>query len=123
MECIHCESVGKVFAEESYPCTHCGEKVIMEYYMCENCGLVWRTVDGAVDQGSLFTEEDRCDFEVDGMEKALNELVVNRKDTPSMSECISRCLKCNVISYEVKEGEFECSDPNCGFRWEVIKCE
>lgn len=123
MECIHCEGDGKVFAIESYPCSHCGQDLVMEYYMCGSCSLVWRTIDGVIDQSSLFTEEDRYDFEAAGMEEALNELVCNENDIRSMDECINRCLKCNALSYEVKRGSFECSDPACGFKWEVVECE
>lgn len=123
MECVSCEGKGKVFAVESYPCSHCNEKLVMEYYMCEACGLVWRTIDGIVDQDSLFTEEDRGDFEADGMEQALSELMMRKDATRSMDECINRCLRCNSISYEVKKGSFKCSDSDCGFEWEVIECE
>ena len=122
MECVNCGGKGEVFATESYPCSHCGEKLIMEYCMCPTCGIVWRTIDGIVDQDSLFTEEARIDFEVDGMEQALNELMMNKETERSMDECINRCLRCNSISYEVKKGSFKCSDPDCGFEWEVIEC-
>jgi len=121
MDCINCEGEGKVFAIESYPCTHCGERLNMEYYMCADCGLVWRTIDGVVDKDSLFTEEERVDFEVDGMERALNDLIQRREPARSMNEFINRCLNCNALSYEVKQGSYECSE--CGFRWEVIECE
>lgn len=122
MGCINCENEIEVtFAVERFPCLHCGEKVVIEYHMCSNCGIVWRTVDGAVDSGSIVTPDMRKTFDAEGLDDILGTLQEIHSEEHSMEELLHRCLQCNAISFEVKKGEYECVE--CGFMWEVVGCE
>ena len=122
MECISCGGDNAVVALlEIFPCKYCGQDLNIEYNICKDCGAAWKSIDGELISdmtlfdagiGDLFSkfEEELSEF---------TPIVNNNNKHIHIGDCIHRCLKCNVICYEVNENIYEC--PKCGFSWEVIK--
>jgi hypothetical protein len=139
MICINCQSGDyKVIYTERYPCSHCEGELVIEYCMCEQCGLLWRGADGVVIEGSAthtedvlnildpmsqlgnsspedLSEEDR-EF-LDKIEKELK----RTGEVETMADMVHRCLHCNSLAHEVRPGYYECE--NCDFSWGVVRFE
>lgn len=125
MECVHCKKdTGVTILIEALPCKHCGGEIKVEYNVCKECGMAWKTVDGKIledttyfDVGldEIFTEED---------EEFLKEFDIVLKhseedEAKNMGDYIHKCFECQAPCFEVGENKWEC--PECGFTWEVLK--
>ena len=140
MICLNCNSTNsKIMYSESYPCSHCGGDLVVEYCMCIDCGTIWRAIDGAistesvvnaddlmniltpfnqfmnVQQGELSPEDQKM---LDNIEKELNKHATEDGQATTMSDMLHKCLKCESVVHEAKPGYFECDE--CGFSWEVV---
>lgn len=140
MICLNCESKEyKVIYSESYPCSHCGEDLVVEYCMCPDCSTLWRAIDGNIATESLVNTEDLMhmltplnqsvginpddlsaeDREMfNRIEEELNKYANVDGEALTMSDMVHKCIKCNSIVHESKPGYFECEE--CGFSWEVM---
>jgi ribosomal protein S27AE len=122
MKCIHCDNDDStVLLVESLPCKHCGGEVKVEYNVCKECGLAWKTVDGEVVENTTFFDMGLDElFDDDEWFKEFD-MVIQTGEVQSnhMTDYIHKCLKCQTLCFESAENRWEC--PKCGFTWEVIK--
>jgi hypothetical protein len=104
MVCIDCgcDNSVKLQLSEVLKCEHCKHDNTMDYFICINCGAVWRQYNNDV-YGSVlgcgYSEEGKCE---DSDEEEF------------------LCLYCQSVSYEISKGTFKCSNPICGFEWRVV---
>ena len=129
MECINCGSsdTNKFFIEH-IPCNHCGESVSLEYIACNNCHILWKSVDGEVINNSFdvpanldeFLDnelgEDIEEFLKQAFDISIDEVTVT--NDRSMQSMVHRCIRCEAVAFETKPRFFHCAD--CGFEWEVL---
>jgi len=136
MICTSCGSKkDAAFFTEDYTCK-CGEKILFEYNMCPDCGLMWRSVNGEVMKNSVIhiddfsnafmippTKLEPADEDMlKNMEKELSKVdKIRRGESTSMADYIHNCLKCGAVAHEAKNGLYKCSE--CGFEWEVVSFE
>lgn len=117
MECFNCEGDNVfLYYSENLDCTHCGEVLNVEYWVCKDCHLAWKECDGkafaCVDVDDIMTSEEA--YDIFGTEEDPEPLV-----DCDFEDYIHRCLKCNSICYEPAPNLFVCSNSNCNFEWEV----
>jgi hypothetical protein len=122
MECFNCESENTaLYYSEKFDCPHCGDELVVNYWVCNECGFAWKEcgdkVIACVDIDSFFNSEDA--FEVVGD----NEEEESELETCDFGDYIHRCLKCNSVCYEPAPNVFVCSNPKCEFEWEVVGIE
>jgi hypothetical protein len=118
MKCLNCNKDNIiVFFNEVVPCAHCHEDNDISYNVCEDCGLVWKSIDGQALSGVIFSEPELGGMLGDSFEKFMN-FVEEAEPIGTMDEVIHKCLRCNTISFEVEPRLYHC--PECGFEWEVI---
>lgn len=130
MICIECGSDNaEVFFSEDIPCSHCGGTTELHYNVCNNCNLMWKTVDDEVISNSIESarlidefidsdeEMDLQKFLTETMDHIINLNLVDSEIT-TMKDLVHKCLRCESISYEVKPRFYHC--PECGFEWEVL---
>ena len=129
VKCPECgDDNGTVMHEDKFPCK-CGETVTVRYHGCM-CGFSWRTsddifVDGMkIDIDELQSIMENADNFFEGLQNLEGiTLQVDPFHIPAkfgnMSDMIHKCIKCNEVAVEKKDGLYECSDPECGFSWEV----
>ena len=113
IKCMNCgnENIVIVLEEEGY-CDHCGKVHMIAHCVCEECNLMWRSVDDQFVEGLVLPG-------IDLYQEVMDLLDLNEPDeNQSMAAFIHRCLQCNTIAYEKKENLWHC--PECGFEWEVI---
>jgi hypothetical protein len=118
MECCVCGSDNTVvFSREDFLCKHCGEATDIIYGACNDCGAVWKSIDGGVVECMSY---DMSTENLDKMmEKAPTVQVIDLNPREStMSSMINKCLRCEAIAYEIGKGYYKC--PDCDFEWEVI---
>lgn len=106
MKCIDCGCENSVRRQlsEVLKCEHCKQDNTMSYFVCINCGAVWRQFNNNV-YGSVLG----CGYDNDCKDFDSNEVDEE-----------FRCLWCQSVSYEIDKGKFKCSNPICGFKWEVV---
>lgn len=122
MKCISCKSDDVVVVlMEVFSCSHCGKNVEVEYVICRDCGVGWKSVNGEILSGTTLFDVGLNDIFGDGDEIPLNMMPVidHVKTRPHMADYIYKCLRCQAICYEVEEDLYEC--PKCGFRWEIVR--
>lgn len=130
MECIKCGSnnTSKFFIER-IPCNHCGETIELEYEVCNDCHIMWKSVDGEVINNSFDAPEELDRFLDNELGEDIEEFLKQAFDIPieevtitnassSMQSMVHRCIRCEAIAYETKPRFFHCAD--CGFEWEVL---
>ena len=122
MECFNCESENvMLYYSEQMDCTHCGDTLVIEYWVCKDCHLAWKTCGGeafaCVDIDEVLNSDEAC-------------CVLNTEpeedepfETCDFEDYIHRCLKCNSICYEPAPNLFVCSNSECNFEWEVAGIE
>ena len=135
MNCIHCGSADTVvFYIERIPCSHCNETTELVYEACNDCNLMWKSVDGNVLNNSFDVMETLDDLIIDGdlleempteeeLKKMFEEFeavidAAEYSDAKSMKDMIHRCLRCETVSYEINPKHYHC--PDCGFEWEIL---
>lgn len=130
-----CERCGKasglveVYREE-YPCGCCDAVNVIVYEICISCGFLVKTyngepmVDGSLQGSFILSEEDMPEIGLDDFFEEMTKHVRDKvsKNPSSMTDMIHKCLRCHKFAYECSEGKYKCSDPDCGFSWEVIEC-
>ena len=132
MGCINCENNDiSNYYEEVIPCKHCGNDTIIDYFVCNACGIMWKEIDGEVIDNSadaedaineLFPEneyiitDDFIDLFKDGSD--INYFELDLSDKSSMQDMIHKCIRCNATSFEIKPRLYHC--PDCGFEWEIL---
>ena len=115
--CFNCGNPdAEVFLVETIQCNECDNEMHILYNHCEKCLTMWKTVGDTVltvfDVSSDFVGCDLCD-----------PFVVEYPPVgTSMEDQLFKCVKCNSTAYEIAENLYKCSDDNCGFEWEVVKC-
>ena len=139
MNCFNCEN-GKesAFFKEEFPCGHCDEPNLLEYNVCPDCGLMWRSVNGVVLEDSQVNMRDLGDFaslmsgeqpemteeEALIMENINDHLVkIDKMDRgeATMADYVHKCLQCESTAVDVVDGKYSCKD--CDFEWEVVRFE
>ena len=122
MKCINCGSEDILsFFTEHIPCSHCGEMNEISYNTCQDCGLIWKAIDGEIINGAVFTEPEIGNMLDDAMSSFMGWVdgIPEEASPPgTMEEVVFKCLKCNTIAYEIDPNVYHC--PECGFEWEVI---
>lgn len=120
IKCEHCSSYNTLsFFVEHIPCSHCEEVIEVSYNVCQDCGLVWKTVDGELLDGVIFAEPELGGM-IDESYTAIRDIIRNSEpEAPgTMNEVIHKCLRCGTLSYEVEPQLYHC--PDCGFEWEIL---
>ena len=123
MECIHCnQDTGATILVESLPCKHCNGEIRMEYNVCKECGMAWKTIDGELVENTTFFDMGLDDiFAAEDFQEF--DMVLNwdqrHVQSSQMADYIHKCFKCQTVCFEVEGNRWEC--PCCGFTWEVIK--
>ena len=115
MRCIKCnnETPIKVLEEETM-CPDCGRIYIMNYYVCEECNLLWLATDNDFLEGIVLPG-------IDLYEEVAEFLGLEEIEEVSMNSFMHRCLQCNTVAYEKKKNLWHC--PECGFEWEIVNNE
>lgn len=119
MICCACDSDNTViFSKEYIPCKHCGEDTDIIYGACNNCGAIWKSVDGQVIECiAKNIPSGKLSEIIDSQPTAVQVIDLEPKKG-TMSEMIHHCIRCDASAYEVGNGLYKC--PECGFEWEVI---
>lgn len=119
MKCFICEEgQSSVMSEDKIPCK-CGDVIVVEYHLCNDCGSLWKTIDGELIEGSLLSA-DNIDNMLDDIEGFIDEDLENAEKFTTLGGFIHKCLECGTLCYEIGENIYKCS--NCGFEWEMIDC-
>lgn len=120
MKCIGCGSDDAITALiEIFPCKHCNKEMRMEYNVCRCCGITWKSLDGEFfSNATIFDMELGNFFSGEEAERSFSEPSENIESEVYMGDYVHRCLRCNALCYEEKEGMYVC--PECDFQWEVI---
>ena len=122
MNCVHCGGDNSITVlVESLPCGHCGGEIRVEYNICKECGLAWKTVDGELVENATFFDMGLDElFDGDEWLKEFD-MVLQMGDVKSnnMADYIHKCLRCRTVCFESGKDRWEC--PSCGFTWEVVK--
>lgn len=128
MSCIECGSdKATVVFIEVFPCNHCNGELHLEHNLCPECGIGWKTLDGEVVECVTVLNSNLDDFFSDFDEQGdVTDMIFNYLDSlnhgsDSMNSYVHRCLRCNSIAFEIGEELYRCSDPECGFEWEVVR--
>lgn len=138
MICPNCESeYCNIMYGESFPCAHCDEDFVIEYYTCKKCNAVFRALNGEADIDTMISPNDITNVfnplyntaevkpeELSEEEREfLNKIEkeITRSDPTTMSDLIHRCVRCDAVVHESKPGAYECDE--CGFSWEIINFE
>jgi hypothetical protein len=128
------------FFSEAFPCHHCEEQNVVEYNMCPGCGLMWRSIEGNVIEGSVVPVNDFNDFASflagDSMAispdtlppesleflKEINDhfdkLDRIKEGKAFMSDYINKCIRCDSTAVDIFGNVYKCT--GCGFSWEVF---
>lgn len=116
MNCPNCKGNNiLIFFSENIPCKHCGEDNEVEGLVCQDCGAMWRSIEGEILDETILSKQ-----LVDNLFEPLDlEFDINATELNStMNEVVHRCIRCNTISYEIAPNHYHC--PECSFEWEVI---
>lgn len=146
MICFSCDG-GKesAFQQETFPCGCCDGENTLEYNLCPDCGMMWRAVNGVPIEKSpvniqelgdfsnitllndkMFNQTDLTEDDQEILDKIGEHLVkISKMDkgAASMGDYVHKCLQCNSTAVDVSDGIYECTEPGCGFKWEVVKFE
>ncbi len=136
MECFNCSKTDEhieKFYSESLTCSHCSEEMEIIYYVCLECGAVCKTFEGEVVSGVVFEEgelEKVLGCEMKELFSMLSEDKFFKGDEAKsmdmkeyLSNFVPKCIRCEARAYQVEECVYRCSDPECGFEWEVVGVE
>ena len=117
MNCPNCNKDSTIeFFNECIPCVHCNKINTLSYNVCPDCGFVWKkSEDNKNIIGMVFGDDD-IKLILKDTDYVFSEDFFEKK--PTMDDVIHRCLRCETVSYEVKEKLYHC--PECGFEWEII---
>ncbi len=120
MQCFNC-GADMFTVDDNYPCD-CGKTIEVLTCCCNECGTIFKTLNGAIISDSIINKRDIEDFAEDCTSNLKELMAKTSEETPcnsaSMLEYVHHCLECNSISYEINIGLYECS--KCGFKWEVV---
>ena len=89
----------------------------ISYYMCKECGKVWRSIAGHVPDQDIVGDEVTV---LEGLPSNAFEAYTELAVKPTMSDHVHKCFLCQSISFEVELGFYQCSNIDCGFSWEVF---
>lgn len=120
MSCLNCnseDSITVVF-EENINCSECGTNNKVLYCFCNECGLIYKELNGQVVEGFILDATKASNiFNIDADFQEID--LSNKVDkAESMQDVVHKCIRCGNISYEKDENYYVC--PNCGFEWEVM---
>jgi hypothetical protein len=105
-------------------CYNCGtEACIFEtdvvnnimYYMCRECGKVWRVVDGILPSDEVKLDDTEM---LDYLPLKVFEAYTEAAIRLDMSDCVHKCFVCRSPAFEVELGTYKCSNTKCNFEWE-----
>lgn len=123
MRCIGCDSDDTVVVlMEIFPCKYCSGEIKIEYNVCKNCGVGWKTVDDEILSGTTFFDvglDAIFDGDEDEVVFDMAPIIDHNKDKSHMADYVYKCLRCQAICYEKEEDLYEC--PECGFQWEIVR--
>ena len=145
MICFNCDSTKEAaFFQEKFPCCHCDEDNIIEYNMCPDCGIMWRAINGVVQDESAIQGKDLGDFSdllsgnalemfshddlsedeqriMENVSAHLDKVSKMADGEASMGDYVHRCLQCGSTAVDVSDGLYKCTETACGFEWEVVR--
>ena len=114
MECINCSNKEVTpFFNEQVDCFHCNESNNIVYYVCRDCGMIFRIINETINEVVAQANPEQLGAFYGGTLEQNNYHCCN-----SMQQMVHHCLKCNAFAYEVSPGLYECS--KCSFSWEKI---
>ncbi len=136
MKCFNCKKTDdciEKFYSESITCEHCSEEMKIIYYVCLECGAVWKKAGGKVVSGVVFDEKELKYAMGHSVNELFSMLAEDKffkgdyaKDMDMreyLSNFIPKCIRCEARAYQSEECVYRCSDPECGFEWEVVDVE
>lgn len=120
MVCPICGSNNiNLFFAEIVACCHCNENNVISLNLCKDCGTIWKALNDVVVEDTIIIDPDLSDFISSNMDSIdVNELLTSMQQSTSMESLVNRCIRCRAIAFEVKPGEFCCSQ--CNFEWEIV---
>lgn len=121
MKCINCDNEVSEFFVEEIECCSCGDLITIEYYHCTSCNTIWKSQNDEVIFSVGLDKPPFPEEVIDLFDKIEEEIDKTDREADSMSAFVHRCISCNTICFEVADGTYRC--PECGFEWEVVKCE
>ena len=135
MKCFKCDSTEDAsFFEEIFECS-CGEKLVLNYNLCPDCGLSWRSVNDEPSEDSVIYFNDLISFVSDmsndlseeeielvkNMENEIDKIYKIDKGEATMTDYVHKCLRCNSVAHELEPDKYICEE--CGFEWEITRFE
>lgn len=133
MECFNCNKIDECieqFYVESMPCPHCSEEIKVLYYLCLDCGAVWKLANGEIVTGAVFSNKELESAIGDDLDNLFDILAEDKffkgeyaKDMDMkeyLSNFIPKCIRCEARAYQIDDLTYRCSDPECEFEWEVV---
>jgi hypothetical protein len=115
MNCCVCKGENVTnFSVERIECVHCGGSTEILYMGCDDCGTMWKSVNGEI----IECISENIPQEMLDDEAAAIQVMDLEPKNGTMSEMIHKCLRCEAVSHEIGDGYYRCS--NCNFEWEVL---
>lgn len=131
MECFNCnqgEDYIEQFYVEDFNCPHCRENIKMKFFLCVDCGAVWKQLGDEVVSGVVFNSSELSSAmgpEIERLFSMLDEDKSSRKETTGITEYFSNfvieCVRCKEKAYRIDDLAYKCS--SCNFEWEVVDFE
>ena len=127
MVCIKCsKDIALSVLEDSIFCPHCQTNISINHFVCDECGILWKSVGNSVAQ--VLDISDIYGLEDLGQEESLiintlKDIIDTSVNTAGLKEekylCdfFHKCIKCSGISVQVSENVYRCV--TCNFEWSV----
>lgn len=126
--CFNCgNEEAEVFLREVLTCNECGSELVVTYNKCNKCSIIWKAAGDEVLSVvgiDAFTSSQGLpyDYILDGIDFDTVPIVEHVLSDNCMEDQIHKCIRCASPAFEIKENLYKCSNDECGFEWEVIKC-
>lgn len=126
--CFNCgNEEAETFLVEQITCQDCNSIIEITYNRCEKCTTVWKAVGDEI-LSAMNMDEFTCpaglpaDYILDNVDLGDIPVIEHAIESDSMEDQIHKCVRCNEPAYEIDDGLYQCSNTECGFQWEVVKC-
>jgi len=127
MKCAECSNIVNHMYDEDIQC-ECGHTIVIQYYICNGCGFIYRFKDGEFMDG-VAVSAPIVDMAMDYLLDAVSEDIgavsedIGEEDANrfTMSNFLHSCIKCESVATEIKPGYYVCT--SCDFEWEVEDCD
>lgn len=116
MLCPKCENNGIHVVFEDVISCKCGSDISINYYVCDECGFIWRMQDGKFLDGGFFIK-DLMEIVVSGLYVGMFKENADSSNNDLLTSLLHTCIRCGAIATETDKNSFVCT--SCGFMWEV----